>query len=115
MKMPNSRLARYGADREQVKSQILAGLEEIEADIRHVQRLVVEDAPCCEVLRETAGVQIVLSRLERALLLCELRECLLQLCDCTPEASTALLEEILEIFSATAQLPHRDPTGEVRR
>ncbi|MFQ5858799.1 MAG: metal-sensing transcriptional repressor [Anaerolineae bacterium] len=104
-----------GVTSNDVHHQVLSDLEQVEARIRHIQQLVLEDAPCCEVLRESAAVQDVMARLERALLLSELRECLLQIRHCTPEVSPALLDELLEIFSAVATLPALRRVEEIRQ
>ena len=84
--------------------QILRGLEEVEAHIRHIQQLVLEDAPCCEILCESAIAQAELARCERTLLVNELEQRLLRLRHCTAEAAPTLLDEILDLFSAA-------PTG----
>ncbi len=70
--------------------QTLRGLEEVEAHIRHIQQLVLEDAPCCEILRESAIAQAELARCERARLVNELEQRLLRLRRCTAEAAPTL-------------------------
>jgi DNA-binding FrmR family transcriptional regulator len=85
-----------------LQQQTLKNLEQAEDRVRHLQRLVTEDAPCCEILRESAAAQAVMVQFERALLLHELEECLFQLRDCESGAATVLLDELLEIFKVSA-------------
>jgi len=99
----NSRyeVSRAGVASGDFQRQTVKSLEQVEDRVRRLQRLVMEDTPCCEILRESAAAQAEVARFERALLLQELEECLFQLRGCESGAAPTLLHELLEIFKVS--------------
>lgn len=105
----NSRyeVSRAGVASGDLKQQTVKNLEQVEDRVRRLQRLVMEDTPCCEILRESAAAQAEVARFERTLLVNELEQRLLQLRRCQSGDTPALLDEVLEMFSAAPTRPQQ--------
>ena len=83
----------------EIKSSNLKRLRRIEGQVRGLQRLVVEDQYCADILVQISSVQEALRSVGRALMKNHLRHCASEaIRDTTPGRAEAMYEELLNLM-----------------
>jgi len=88
-----------------VKEQVITGLREVKERVQRARSLVVAEAPCHQVLRETVAAQNLLADLQAALLYDRLLHCLSYIEGTEPRATESSRHGILRLFAVTGKLP----------
>jgi DNA-binding FrmR family transcriptional regulator len=83
----------------EIKSSNLKRLRRIEGQVRGLQRLVMEDRYCADILVQISSVQEALRSVGRALLRNHLRHCASEaIRDSTPGRAEAMYEELFSLM-----------------
>lgn len=85
---------------EQGKRRLLARLKRAEGQLQAVQRMVVEDAQCVDVLLQVAAIEGALKKAGQVLLRAHIDRCVTDALRSGDEAArTQRIEELMDVFS----------------
>ena len=88
---------------EALKARNLARLRRIEGQVRGLQKMIVEDRYCTDVLTQIASVHEALRGVGRELMRHHLRHCATKAIRGTPAEAEAMYDELVELIYSRAR------------
>ena len=104
--MPSSaeRIPGHEATHARTAEELVRRLKSVEGHVRGIQRMVLDDAYCIDLLRQIKAVRAALDRIGSLALETHLETCVTDgLRDGDDEARDRMIREILEVFDANAK------------